>query len=253
MADFWDNPDIWNAPVDNTTPTTDGSTPAPAAAATPSLKAKSWGSSTSASSTQVPEWLGTSLQNLWGKRGNLGLDWIQNANQKYFANGPAYQPQANDLVSQLSDVWNQQKNLPGSIEQQRQNMINQIYAGRTPMQQLYQPALDQMSQRGILNSSITGDALTNIQNQQNRDIEQQTAAANTWAGNQNINAITSMPQTLQGIIGSLMGAQAQNANFGKDAAAMGTGYQGLMNNFLDALKAAQAKSEQTSGSETYNV
>ena len=186
-----------------------------------------------------------------GSQGTQGFNMLQNAFNQYFSGGPRYQGQTDQMVGNLGDVWKQQQQLPGQIETQRQNMINQLYAGLPRMQELYQPAMESMSQRGILNSDITGNALAEIQDKVNQGLLQGSAAANTWAGGQNIDATKSMPQTLQGIISTLLGAQNNYANFGKDAMGAGTSYQTLINQMLDMLK--QSQSKQNTGSETYNV
>ena len=186
-----------------------------------------------------------------GSQGTQGFNMLQNAFNQYFSGGPRYQGQTDQMVGNLGDVLKQQQQLPGQIETQRQNMINQLYAGLPRMQELYQPAMESMSQRGILNSDITGNALAGIQDKVNQGLLQGSAAANTWAGGQNIDATKSMPQTLQGIISTILGAQNNYSNFGKDAMGAGTSYQTLINQMIDATK--QSTSKQTTGSETYNV
>ena len=245
MADVWDDFD-WGAPDDTAgTPTYQATnTPAPAASAstTPGLKAKSWGSSS------MPDYWSDWAKNYFGGANNtMGLDKQNNFWNTYFQSGPKYQGQIDQNVNRLNDFWGTYQQLPGQIENKRKTLIDQIYANLPQMRELYQPTMEGMSQRGILNSSITGDALAEIQKGVNRDIGSQVAGANTWAADQNIAHTTNMPAILQSIMSGIGGASNQYTQFGQTGANVASNQQQLINSILDLLR------KQDQGSETYNV
>jgi hypothetical protein len=195
--------------------------------------------------TGMPDWWNSWMQNAWGdkntnwfqgaantqdayknyfSRGPKFGDQVgQNVNQmqdtfsKYFGGGPKYQDQTDQMVGQLPSAWTAYQGLPGQIENQRKTMIDQIYANLPQMRELYQPTMESMSQRGILNSDVTGNALSEIQKGVNRDVGSQVAGANTWAGDQNIAQTQGMSGVLNNIINGMLGASGQYTGFGTSA------------------------------------
>jgi hypothetical protein len=77
------------------------------------------------------------------------------------------------------------------IEQQRKLMPEQ-YRNQMELsnaRQVQQP-LNRMSSRGILNSSVTGDALAKVLREQSARQADQYTQANTWAGNELLKNMT---------------------------------------------------------------
>ncbi len=243
MADDWENFDWGSSPTPTANEPTMSAMSAPASASsTPGLKAKSWGS------TNMPTFWSDWAKNYFGGDSNrMGLDKQNYAWSNYFAGGPKYQGQIDQNVNRLNDFWGTYQQLPGQIENKRKTLIDQIYANLPQMRELYQPTMEGMSQRGILNSSITGDALAEIQKGVNRDIGSQVAGANTWAADQNIAHTTNTPAILQSIMSGITGASNQNMNFGQTSANVASNQQQLVNSLLELMR------NQTQGSETYNV
>jgi predicted DNA-binding WGR domain protein len=118
--------------------------------------------------TGLPDWFKNiqgpnNIGNVWD-RVNQGGDW----SYKQFQKGGNVSPAAQAL-----------------IEQQRQLMPEQ-YAQQMALsnaRQVQQP-LNRMSSRGILNSSVTGDALAKVLREQSARQADQYTQANTWAGNE---------------------------------------------------------------------
>jgi hypothetical protein len=107
------------------------------------------------------------------------------------------------MAAQLRAAYDALKNAPDMIEKLRLMAGKQFMAGMQPMQNYYQPAMDQMASRGILNSSITGDALGGIQDNINRAYEQALAGANTQAAQNNYDWLKSMPGVAAGVLAAL--------------------------------------------------
>ena len=247
MADIWDDPSIWDPPA-NTTPLPSSepdkpSAPSTAAPAGANLKSKTW--------ANMPSWFENSMGNAWNSDPSSfgsyfqGTNWQDNAWNTYFGNGPKYQGQTDTMVGNLPSVWQQYQQMPGQIENKRKTLIDQIYANIPEMQKLYQPAMENMSQRGILNSTITGDALGEITKGVNRDVAGQVAGANTWAADQDIAHTTNMAPVLSNLINTGLGASNQFTGQGQAAFNSGTARQQLVNSLIEMLK--------KQGSETYNV
>ena len=267
MGDIWDDSFNWEnpAPVDPGTPSYSAPAATETAAASPGIKAQSG----------VLPWASDWFKGAFNDKNTNWWTGAQNAQdmfKNYFSGGQKYGQQTDQMMGQLPGVWDAFKNLPNLIETQRQrmidpslietqrqNMVNQLYASLPKMRELYQPAMEDMSRRGILNSSITGDALGQIQDKVNQGLLGQTAAANTWAGgqnvdqaqaankwaaDQNVNSTTNMSSVLAPIIATLMSGNKANQEFGVAGANIGNTQQNLINDFIKAM---------TQGSTTFNV
>jgi hypothetical protein len=249
MADYWDDPSIWDTPANETTTnnqTQTSSTTSNTGTTTPAatnLKSKTW--------ANMPDWYENSISSAWKSDPSSfgkffqGTQWQDNAWDTYFKDGPRYQKQTDDMVGNLQSAWGQYQQLPGQIENKRQALINQIYANVPEMQKLYQPSMEDMSRRGILNSTVTGDALGEIQKGVNRDITGKVAEANTWAADQGINYTKDMSTVLSNLINTGLSASNQYTSQGQAAFNSATNRQQLINSLLEMLK--------KQGSETYNV
>ena len=79
---------------------------------------------------------------------------------------------------------NNGQNAYANIEKQRQSLIDQYMKSMQDVQQQYQPVMNNMSNRGLLNSSVTGDALSKVQKENNRLAAQNIAGANVYAAQQ---------------------------------------------------------------------
>jgi hypothetical protein len=122
----------------------------------------------SSSYSGLPDWFKNiggqnSIGNIWD-RVNQGGDWAY----KQFQQGGNVSPAAKALIEQ------QRKLMP---EQYAQQMA------LSNARQVQQP-LNRMSSRGILNSSVTGDALAKVLREQSARQADQYTQANTWAGNE---------------------------------------------------------------------
>jgi hypothetical protein len=72
-------------------------------------------------------------------------------------------------------TMNQDRPWQGGVDSWMTNWMN----AQKPMEQYYQPALERMNQRGVLNSSITGDALADVTEERNRAYNQEMNTAET--------------------------------------------------------------------------
>ena len=161
----------------------------------------------------------------WAKNitDQYGSDWMDSLwNTKNL-----YSDQMSSLGSGLSGAFAQLSQLPSQIESTRTSMIDQYLAGLKPMKDYYQPALENMNRRGILNSSITGDALRGIQEDINRQYAEQLAGANTWAAEQNLAATQNMPGLIANLMGSLSGVQSNQAAIDQAGASLLANIAGL--------------------------
>ena len=291
MADEWDDSFNWETPgtpqYNEQYVQPPQETP-PVAPAASGLKAKSWGKSSSNAGTEIPAWLQNWGASFFGNQGlgtsgalqegpggmkrpgtpgatpnsgllspaggnlSTGFNWLSDAYNQMGA-APKYQGNIDSMVGGLDSAYQSLLGMPGMIDKKRQLLIDQIYANAPKMKELYQPAMEDMSRRGILNSSITGDALTQIQDKVNQAITGQVAGANTWAADADINHTNTMPTQVGQIIQMLAGAGNNFTNFQKDKGAMGTGFQGMVNSLLDYFKTQKSGSTSEQGSETYNV
>lgn len=107
------------------------------------------------------------------------------------------------MAAELRAAYDALKNAPSQIEQLRQLLGRQFMAGMQPMQDYYQPALDQMAARGVLNSSVTENALASIQNDINRAYAQALAGANTWAAQGNLDLTMNTPGIAASVLAAL--------------------------------------------------
>lgn len=326
MADEWDDFQWWE-PYE---PGAGGSgggggseSPSAPAAPTNPLKSKSWGSSNSQGSTEMPSWYGGWFQNWFnqpssgggggitgttingptqnpntggymgmqpgmvtdspgsswaagagssgenfsvggpgggyytggpGAQGGQGLNWMGDTFQKYFQNGPMFQNELNGLVGTLGDYYtNQYSKIPELIDTQKQNIMNSIYSSVPKFNELYQPILENMSSRGILDSSITSDAISKTNDAVQNDILSKIYDAATWAGGQQIGNVKESPAVISNIMSAIAGAGDRNTQFGQTAMGAAGNMNNAVLNFLELLRNQKSQSQSSQGSETYNV
>jgi hypothetical protein len=184
---------------------------------------------------QISQYLSTLMSGLQGNTNSPFASTVQSTIQN-LQNNPY-------LSEMMKNYQSYAQNTPGQIEQLRQAQGSQYLAGMTPLQQQYQPALDAMAKRGIVNSSVTGDALSNIQQQINRGYEQTVAGANTDAAKNLLayqQGLPGMASTLAGTYGTqtqLPGAMALQQEQAQ------TAQQGLFANTIAALINASRQSQ----------
>jgi hypothetical protein len=255
MADEWDNFN-WFEPNAEPQPSTGGGEPnpnpaAPVAAGAGNLKGQSWGNSNA--QTGMPGWWQDMAKKILQAPGKAtqGLDKMTGAWDAAYGSGtPKYQDTIDRTIGDLNNYWqNTYKQLPGQIENQRQAMINQAVQASNMGREVYQPVLEEMSKRGILNSSVTGDAMGRVQSDIQKALLDQAAGANTWAAGQNLQTTRDMPTVLGNILNQVGGAQDRNQTYGQGAISGAGNIQTLINQFQDFIKVQQSKSNQ--GSATY--
>jgi hypothetical protein len=179
-----------------------------------------------------------------GTNANQGLGWMSQTFGDYFSGGPRYQGQIDSLIGTLGDYYGSQySKMPEMIETQKQNLINSIYGAAPRMNELYQPILEQMSSRGILDSSVTSDAISKTNQGVQQDILSKIFDASTWAGNQQLDVTRNAPGVMSGILGAIQGASGQNAQFGQQALGAGVSYQNLVNNLMELFRTQQSRSQ----------
>ena len=170
----------------------------------------------SGSSPWVEDW----AKNLTGQYGDNWMSSLWDT-RNMFGN------QISQAGAGLTDAFKQLSQLPSQIEAARVSMPQQFLAGLKPMQEYYQPALENMNKRGILNSSITGDALKGIQNDINRQYAEQLAGANTWAAQQNLATTQMMPSLYAGVMDAFGNAQQSQAAIDQAGASLLANIAGL--------------------------
>jgi hypothetical protein len=124
-------------------------------------------------------------------------------------NNPAYKG-----MGYLDNIYqnfygNNGQNAYANIEKQREALIDQYMKSMENVQQTYQPVMNNMSSRGILNSSVTGDALSDIQKRNNELAAQNIAGANVYAAQQQA-AIPDKMSNLATIYQGLLSSNQQN-------------------------------------------
>lgn len=204
----------------------------------------------SKSNTSMPTWWTNSMQNAWNSdKSNFGsyfqgTKWLDDTYDKYTKNNNN-QGTLDSLLGNVQNVWNEYGQMPQKIEKKRQSLVDQIYANLPKMRELYQPTMENMSQRGILNSSITGSALGDIQEGVNRDIASKVAEANTWAADSDIKQQSEKGNYLSNLVNTVLGANTSNQSYYKTLSDMGSNRQQLVNALMELLRGQS--------SETYNV
>lgn len=159
--------------------------------------------------------------------------------------------QNNPYMGDMMNAYNSYaQNTPGQIEALRQAQGSQYLAGMKPMQQLYQPAMDSMAKRGIVNSSITGDALSKVQDQVNQGYEQAMAGANTQAAQNLLGFQANLPQMASSLAGIYGTQSAAPGNMALAQQGANTSAQSLfantINSLLNAARYSQSQSTQPS-------
>jgi hypothetical protein len=157
----------------------------------------------------VPEWVSKYNQQMtdyasgaMNKYGTDFLDLMKEAIEKVKGASP-YEGKTAGYVDELGTAYQNLKNAPQYIEQARTSIPKQYLAGMAPMRDLYQGAMDNMAGRGILNSTVTGDALAKINEAVNRDYASKLQEANTWAAQQNLTQLNQLPEQTTNIISAL--------------------------------------------------
>jgi hypothetical protein len=247
-GDDWDNFNWGETPANTSTPSeqqygvdTGVSTPT-----TPEVKSTSTSTSNSSSTSKMPTWWTDSTKDwLYNKQRGKTFNWMDDIYKQYFQNGPAYKSQIDEGVNRASDFWHTYQQMPEQIEQKRKSMIDQIYANLPQMRELYQPTMEGMSRRGILNSSVTGSALGDIQEGVNREIMGKVADTNTWAADKNISVTENTPDVIAKLQSIIQDASTQRGQYAKDSSSFTSNYQSLINQLYEMLK------ETTSTSKTY--
>jgi hypothetical protein len=185
-------------------------------------------------------------------QGSQGMDWMKDTFMKYFSNGPEYQDKLDSLVGSLGDYYtNQYSQIPGLIDTQKQNIINSIYASAPRMNELYQPTLEDMSNRGILQSSVTSDSISKTNDAVQNDILSKVMDASTWAGNQQLGYVKETPGVLSQIMDAISNVGDRKTQFGQTTYSAANNYQNQIMQLLELLK--NQNSQSTQGSEVYNV
>lgn len=136
------------------------------------------------------------------KYGTQFLDLMKEAIERVKGKSP-YEDTTKGYVDELGTAYQGYKNSPQYIEEARANIPRQYMAGMQPMQKLQQGALDAMAGRGVLNSSITGNALASVYDQINQGYGQTVRDADTWAAQQNLAYTQNLPQMTQSIINTV--------------------------------------------------
>jgi hypothetical protein len=147
------------------------------------------------SQQQLIRWMGNNYMQNWGGRVNNAMQGLARTNPWATAVS-GYNDDMSTAAGRLGDM-------PGQIERWRQAQPAQFMAGMKPMQDYYQPAMESMNQRGILNSSVTGNALGNIQSDLNRQLGQVVQGANSQAAQMQMQDIQQRPQQIAGIMSAL--------------------------------------------------
>lgn len=132
---------------------------------------------------------------------------------------------ASNLQPQMETSLANLQNMPQYINQWRQAQGDQWLAGMDKMKNIYQPTMESMNQRGILNSDITGRALQGVQSDLNRQYGQVLEGANSMAAQMNMQNLQAQP----GIYGNAMNTyQQQNlADLQRQQAYANAAQQGL--------------------------
>lgn len=178
-------------------------------------------------SDSVPDWLKKYPEDAAGEFGTSFLTGVQDALKKLEGaspmsgyiygtggtgdqvnypggqNAPAVMGAEGGIAGSLMESFNKLQGAPDLIEQLRVGLPAQFMAGLQPMQEYYQPALESMSDRGILPSSVTGTALADVQSEINRNYGAEVAGANNWAATSNLEFLESMPQITAQVAGTL--------------------------------------------------
>lgn len=149
-----------------------------------------------------PDYLSQFAENTINKYGTSFLDEVQGAINRIKAGGP-YEADTRTMATNAMTAFDNLAEAPAWIEQRRTELPKQFLAGLEPMQNYYQPALNSMASRGILNSSITGNALGDIQNNINRQYAEQVAGANTLASQLQLEHLNNMPTVASNLMGAL--------------------------------------------------
>ena len=184
--------------------------------------------SSSSGSSQNYAGYDSSLRNITG-------DWLKS----YFGpnggafnkNNPGYKG-----LNYLDDVYqnfygNNGQNAYANIEKQREALIDQYMKSMENVQQTYQPVMNNMSSRGILNSSVTGDALSDVQKRNNELAAQNVAGANVYAAQQQ----AAIPDKMSNLAAIYQGLLSNTQ-------------QGLIQKIMDMSKYAEGSSQNQSSS-----
>jgi hypothetical protein len=213
------------------------------------------------------------------QRANASWKWSQNAYDKYFAGDPKYGRQMQGAVGDLTGavgnygqnfgkmadkygfdfnqlLGGQQGEFTNATENARQAMINEFMTGMTKAKRdLFQPVMDQMSSRGILNSDVTGNAMAREDMNLQDLLAGNVAGANTWAATQgqdyvknkqdqerkgmlrtqdlNLDQMKSLPDMIAKMLQSIEGAQASNDASGKNAMGASSNYFDMVKQIMD--------------------
>ena len=128
--------------------------------------------SQSTSFSGMPSWFSTWMQDFFrpGLQGPAnGMERFRDTMDQFYGPGGAM------------SMENQYSN----IENARSALIDQFSKSMGDIQgDVFQPMMNRMSNRGVLDSSVTGDAMAHEMDKLNRQVGEQISGANTWAAQQ---------------------------------------------------------------------
>lgn len=194
------------------------------------------------STPTYPSWAMDYSQSAAG-RGAGFYDAMEEAIRRVQGSSP-YQGETRTMTGNMMSAYDNLAKAPEYIEQKRTAIPQEFLAGMMPMQEYFQPVIDQMAAAGRLNSAFTGQAMADVQNDINRQYGGQVAGANTWAAGANLDHLQAMPGIAQSITTALnnldrfwlakelgAGQLAQGgAGLANQAASMGAGMQATQAN-----------------------
>jgi len=157
----------------------------------------------------TPDWMSAYSEkvanygsNVIDQFGTSFLDSLQSSLDKLSSAGP-YEDETAQAVTDLLSAYDNLSNADDWIETERKAMGQEFLSGLGDMNQYYQPTLNSLASRGILNSSVTGDSLAKIQNNINTQYSRALNSADQWAAEQQLSLIENMPTWTESLISTL--------------------------------------------------
>ena len=176
-----------------------------------------------------PDWFDTEAKSAWDTYFPQFMDELSSTISEV-KNGNSYD-------QDVQTAWDDYKNNFGqAVEDVRTLLPKQFLAGLAPMEELYQPALESMSARGMLPSNVTSDALGDITKDIQRQYGEVLAGANTNAAQTLLSDLQQRPQLAQ----ALSDAQLKRSEL---AGTLATSGQGLLNQIINLDRYSESQND----------
>ncbi len=150
-----------------------------------------------------PKWLNDYAQSTVTKYQPGFLDAVQNAINTIKAGSP-YDSNVGTMAQNMVDAYGRYATqYDPLIEEIRTRLPQQFLAAQPTLEQKFQPVLEQMGARGMLNSKATSDALATVASDLQNLYGQNVLSANTWAAQQQLADLAQRPQVAGQVTGTL--------------------------------------------------